>query len=72
MTVAESLNPDCPFSGKAVQANSLVEYRGKVVGFCNPECRDKFAANPRKFPDALAKFNALIDADSPAKMHLTK
>jgi hypothetical protein len=29
------------------------------VGFCNPGCRDKFAANPDGFPDALAMFAAI-------------
>ena len=62
MTVDDSINKDCPFSGKPVVEDSLTEYRGKVVGFCNPGCRDKFAANPAGFPDAVAKFDALIDA----------
>ena len=34
--------------GKPVSADSLTLYRGKVVGFCNTGCRDKFeAADPR-------------------------
>ena len=44
------LNPDdcineiCPWSGEPVAADSLFEFNGDVVGFCNPGCRDKFAA----------------------------
>ena len=30
--------------------------------FCCAGCRDKFAANPAGFPDAVAKFDALIDS----------
>lgn len=36
------VNRYCPNSGKAVQKDSLTEYRGLVVGFCNPHCRDVF------------------------------
>jgi len=35
-------NTHCPWSGKPVSADSLTEYKGRVVGFCNPGCRDKF------------------------------
>ena len=31
--------------------------RGKVVGFCNPGCRDEFAAAPERFPEADAQFD---------------
>jgi len=64
MTTALSLddcvNPNCPFSGKPVVATSLTQFKGHVVGFCNPGCRDKFAADPAAFPDAVAAFEALI------------
>ncbi len=36
------LNETCPWSGKPVAADSLTDYRGHTVGFCNPGCRDKF------------------------------
>lgn len=42
--VARPINDICPWSGQPVQADSLTEYRGHLVGFCNPGCRDKFAA----------------------------
>jgi YHS domain-containing protein len=57
--IAECINERCPFSGKPVGADSLTRYGGRVVGFCNPGCRDKFAANPDGFPDALAMFAAI-------------
>jgi hypothetical protein len=47
-------NQVCPWSGKAVSEDSLTLYRGKVVGFCNTGCRDKFEA-------ATAAFDAAIE-----------
>ena len=38
------INETCPWSGDPVSADSLIEFNGHVVGFCNPGCRDKFAA----------------------------
>ena len=45
----ECVNQVCPWSGKPVSADSLTHYRGEVVGFCNPGCRDKFDAAARAF-----------------------
>ncbi len=42
LKLAECINDTCPWSGKPVSADSLMRYRGEVVGFCNPGCRDKF------------------------------
>ncbi len=62
LKLADCINADCPFSGKPVTAASLTSFQDHVVGFCNPGCRDKFAANPAEFPDAMATFAALISA----------
>jgi hypothetical protein len=59
LSVADCINERCPFSGKPVAVDSLTLHGGRVVGFCNPGCRDKFAANPDGFPDAVAKFDAI-------------
>ncbi len=48
------LNTHCPWSGKPVAADSLTEYRGHVVGFCNPDCRDKFRRAADAFDDLLS------------------
>lgn len=40
--IADCINDTCPWSGKPVQADSLIEYHGQVAGFCNPGCHDKF------------------------------
>ena len=38
----DCVNERCPWSGDPVSEDSLTLYKGKVVGFCNPGCRDKF------------------------------
>jgi hypothetical protein len=43
------VNRTCPWSGEPVSPDSLTLYRDKVVGFCNPDCRDKFDAATAAF-----------------------
>lgn len=57
LDLADAVNDCCPWSGKPIQADSLTLYRGEVVGFCNPGCRDKFEK-------ASALFDARIAAKS--------
>jgi YHS domain-containing protein len=47
------VNDVCPWSGKPVSADSLTLYKGKVVGFCNTGCRDKFEAAAGAFDAAI-------------------
>ena len=49
----DAVNEICPWSGDPISADSLTLYRGKVVGFCNPGCRDKFVAATRAFDSAI-------------------
>ena len=49
----DCINETCPFSGKPVKEDSLTLYKNKVVGFCNPGCRDKFDR-------AIALFNTMV------------
>lgn len=58
---AEVLNTTCPRSGRPVAADSLTTYRGHVVGFCNPHCRDDFAAHPELCPEDRAFFDQAIE-----------
>ena len=53
-TPADAINGICPWSGKPVRADSLTLYRGHVVGFCNPGCRDKFDAATEMFDGRIA------------------
>jgi hypothetical protein len=55
LDIAECVNETCPWSGKPVSADSLTLYKGQVVGFCNPGCRDKFEAAIGHFEAALAR-----------------
>jgi len=54
LSLADCINDVCPWSGKPVVADSLTRYRGRVVGFCNSGCRDKFVR-------ATGLFDALLD-----------
>ncbi|AWN39340.1 glutathione S-transferase [Methylobacterium durans] len=53
LRIEDAINETCPWSGKPVAADSLTLYNGAVVGFCNPECRDKFARALQSFEAAL-------------------
>lgn len=55
-----AINRRCPRSGRTVADDSLASYRGHVVGFCNPHCRDDFAAHVDDRPRDRAYFDALI------------
>lgn len=57
LALADTVNGTCPWSGKPIAQDSLTLYRGAVVGFCNPGCRDKFEA-------ATAAFDQAIDGKS--------
>ena len=54
LRIEDAINDVCPWSGKPVSADSLTRYRGEIVGFCNPGCRDKFDS-------AADAFDAVID-----------
>ena len=47
--IEDCVNDVCPWSGKPVSPDSLTTYKGKVVGFCNPGCRDKWNTAARAF-----------------------
>lgn len=49
----DCVNDRCPWSGDPVQEDSLTLYRGEVVGFCNPGCRDKFEKAASDFDAAI-------------------
>ena len=53
LRIEDSVNQSCPWSGKPVSEDSLTLYKGKVVGFCNTGCRDKFEAATQAFDKAI-------------------
>lgn len=61
----KAINNYCPRSGKPVEENALTEYRGVTVGFCNPGCRDDFAARPDACIDDRRYFDVLIKEHEP-------
>ncbi|MCH9646763.1 MAG: YHS domain-containing protein [Deltaproteobacteria bacterium] len=56
----KAINDHCPRSGKPVSADSLTEYRGHTVGFCNPGCRDDFAAHVDQRPEDREFFDKIL------------
>lgn len=54
LEIADCINDTCPWSGEPVQPDSLIEFNGHVVGFCNTGCRDKFETALRHFEEAKA------------------
>ena len=59
LMLEDCVNQICPWSSDPVAADSLTLYKGHVVGFCNPGCRDRFEK-------AATFFDAAIDAKAAA------
>ncbi|RLV61101.1 YHS domain-containing protein [Parashewanella curva] len=57
---SKTINNFCPRSGKAVKEDSLTEYRGYIVGFCNPNCRDDFEENFEDRPNDTQYFDGIL------------
>jgi len=53
LRLEDCVNDRCPWSGEPVSEDSLTTYRGQVVGFCNPGCREKFEAATHAFDAAI-------------------
>lgn len=49
------INSVCPFSGKPVVEDCLIEINETVIGVCNPFCRDKVIADPEAWPEVMAQ-----------------
>ena len=60
LAIEDAVNETCPWSGKPIAVDALARYRGRVVGFCNPGCREKFVAATTHLDAAV---DAAIDAD---------
>lgn len=41
--------PSCPVTGAAASPAHTVEFEGRTVAFCCPECKKKFLANPEAY-----------------------
>ena len=53
LRIEDAVNALCPWSGKPIAADAPTLYNGAVVGFCDPDCRDRFARAVASFEDAL-------------------
>ncbi|MEM7056381.1 MAG: glutathione S-transferase C-terminal domain-containing protein [Pseudomonadota bacterium] len=47
-------NANCPYSGKAVADDCVVEISNRMIGYCNPFCAAKSAADPYAWPQTVA------------------
>lgn len=59
----DCVNDVCPWSGKPVAADSLMRYRGQVVGFCNPGCRDKYQTATGMFDQLIGAAGGAMEND---------
>ena len=55
LRLEDCINRTCPWSGDPVSPDSLTLYKGRVVGFCNTGCRDKFERAVVAFETALSR-----------------
>lgn len=67
--MSKAINKFCPRSGKPVADDSLTTYKGVVVGFCNPHCRDDFRDNLADRPVDAAYFDAVIK-ETESQLHI--
>lgn len=58
--MGNAINKYCPRSGKPVAVDSITDYRGYQVGFCNTGCRDGFAADIDNCTSDTRYFDAVI------------
>ncbi|MBE7184572.1 MAG: glutathione S-transferase [Methylobacterium mesophilicum] len=50
----DATSETCPWSAAPIAGNSLMLYKERVVGFCDPGCKSKFEAAVEHFEAALA------------------
>jgi len=55
-TAAATEQKICPVMGNPIDKNVFVEYKGKKVYFCCPDCKAKFDADPEKYIAKLPQF----------------
>ena len=51
---SDAVNSICPWAGKPVSSAALTRYRGRVVGFGNPDALHEFERARRTFDAAIA------------------
>jgi hypothetical protein len=53
LRLADCVNDVCPVTGRAVSADALARYKGRVVGFANRAARDAFVGALVAFETAI-------------------
>jgi uncharacterized protein YjiS (DUF1127 family) len=64
---ADAVNSICPWTGKPVSSAALTRYRGRVVGFGNPDALHEFERARRTFDSAIAA-KSCCSARTPAAL----
>jgi len=54
LQISDCINQVCPWTGRPISADGLMQYRGRVVGFCSQGERDQFARAVAVFDAAIA------------------
>ena len=49
------IDPVCEMNMEKTHISDTMTYKGKLIGFCNPGCKEEFAANPEKYAEILEK-----------------
>ncbi|MFK7892391.1 MAG: isochorismatase family protein [Granulosicoccus sp.] len=65
-----TINSRCPRSGGLVSEDSLTDYNGVTVGFCNTGCRDSFAGDQQAFGADRLYFDKLIARQTIAQAYI--
>ena len=65
LQTSQAINTHCPWSGDPISEDSLTLYKGMVVGFCNPGCRDRFAKAVSHFESSMEALS--LEAKETAK-----
>jgi len=56
--VLQSVQKNCPVTGKPVNRNNFADYKGRRIYFCSPDCVKSFHKEPEKYPDKLSSQQA--------------
>jgi len=62
-----AIDPVCEMTVKVATARHTLEHGGRTYYFCNPRCKEKFAAEPAKYLDA--RIVARVSGPGPAQAH---
>lgn len=60
--IHHAYNTICPWSNQPIEADSLIQYQGVIIGFSCMDFRDRFMVNPNAYPDIVTMINTAHQA----------